>query len=556
MPSFPVTATDTGLTVSDAVASLRARTITGTGLTVSDSARKTTLSALTDTGLSLGEVVTPGLHVAVLVDNGLQNGPPGSASSILDRFNRANESPLSGGGNWGHSFTVVQTLNLVSNQVVSNGIPGQMNWVADGAQGDCEAYCTITQLPLGATGVVGVVCRQLVSSPTGEAAYFAYLTTSGVVVVGFWDFSGFANSFAVYTLSPAAQVGDKIALQIKGDNNTGNPVTLKTWYQSASGGGWRLLGTTLSPFFTLNNGYIGLRIGSTTAGAADDFGGGPLGPGVSDSIAAKKINGRVIADTGLSVTDSIRVARRLVEQGLSLSESIRKTVVKPGLTDVGLTLTDSLGQILLTDTGLSFSETLRVVRIRLLSATGATITDTFAKTARKVLSDVGIAAPFTSSLVTRKNGGNASVNLASVGLALSVSLAPARRYFRAIPNTLVIPDRGATITDAIRRTVTPPQPPPRRIKAAFSFDTAGLTVNFTDLSTPGPSGPIVAWFWTFGDGATSTAQNPSHTYAGSGTYSVSLTVTGTGPDGLAHVSHLVSPFVPAAAGFHIDAVLV
>lgn len=61
--------------------------------------------------------------------------------------------------------------------------------------------------------------------------------------------------------------------------------------------------------------------------------------------------------------------------------------------------------------------------------------------------------------------------------------------------------------------------------------TAPLVVAFTDLSTPGPSGPITAWAWDFGDGATSTLQNPTHTYVAAGTYTVSLTVTGTTPDG-------------------------
>ncbi len=35
----------------------------------------------------------------------------------------------------------------------------------------------------------------------------------------------------------------------------------------------------------------------------------------------------------------------------------------------------------------------------------------------------------------------------------------------------------------------------------------------------------LTWFWNFGDGATSTQQNPSHTYADTGRYSVSLKVT-------------------------------
>ncbi len=35
----------------------------------------------------------------------------------------------------------------------------------------------------------------------------------------------------------------------------------------------------------------------------------------------------------------------------------------------------------------------------------------------------------------------------------------------------------------------------------------------------------VSWFWEFGDGKTSTLQNPTHTYANPGSYSVSLTIT-------------------------------
>lgn len=60
--------------------------------------------------------------------------------------------------------------------------------------------------------------------------------------------------------------------------------------------------------------------------------------------------------------------------------------------------------------------------------------------------------------------------------------------------------------------------------AAFSFTTNGLTANFSDASTD-PDGTVVAWSWNFGDGSTSTQQNPSHTYTAGGTYNVTLTVT-------------------------------
>lgn len=62
--------------------------------------------------------------------------------------------------------------------------------------------------------------------------------------------------------------------------------------------------------------------------------------------------------------------------------------------------------------------------------------------------------------------------------------------------------------------------------AAFNADTVTgcipLNVDFVDLSTTLSS--IVSWFWDFGDGNTSTAQNPSHTYTSEGIYDVSLVV--------------------------------
>ena len=48
-----------------------------------------------------------------------------------------------------------------------------------------------------------------------------------------------------------------------------------------------------------------------------------------------------------------------------------------------------------------------------------------------------------------------------------------------------------------------------------------LTVTFTDVSTGDPS----SWHWDFGDGSTSTEQNPSHTYLKTGTFTVKLSVT-------------------------------
>lgn len=60
--------------------------------------------------------------------------------------------------------------------------------------------------------------------------------------------------------------------------------------------------------------------------------------------------------------------------------------------------------------------------------------------------------------------------------------------------------------------------------ANFTYSASGLAANFSDTSTDS-DGSIAAWSWNFGDGAGSAIQNPSHTYAAAGTYTVSLTVT-------------------------------
>jgi subtilisin-like proprotein convertase family protein/PKD repeat protein len=56
--------------------------------------------------------------------------------------------------------------------------------------------------------------------------------------------------------------------------------------------------------------------------------------------------------------------------------------------------------------------------------------------------------------------------------------------------------------------------------AAFNWFASGSVVQFTNQSTNGTS-----YAWDFGDGSTSTDQNPVHTYAAGGTYTVTLVVT-------------------------------
>jgi PKD repeat protein len=73
--------------------------------------------------------------------------------------------------------------------------------------------------------------------------------------------------------------------------------------------------------------------------------------------------------------------------------------------------------------------------------------------------------------------------------------------------------------------------------------TAPLTVNFASTST----GSIATYAWSFGDGTTSSAQNPSKVYSTSGSFTVSLTVTGSGGSHTATQTNFIAVSAPNAA---------
>ncbi|NQZ11372.1 MAG: PKD domain-containing protein [Algicola sp.] len=60
--------------------------------------------------------------------------------------------------------------------------------------------------------------------------------------------------------------------------------------------------------------------------------------------------------------------------------------------------------------------------------------------------------------------------------------------------------------------------------ASFGWTASGLSTTFTDSSTDN-DGTVSTWVWDFGDGATSSEQNPAYQYAVAGDYQITLTVT-------------------------------
>lgn len=87
-------------------------------------------------------------------------------------------------------------------------------------------------------------------------------------------------------------------------------------------------------------------------------------------------------------------------------------------------------------------------------------------------------------------------------------------------NLTVTSDRGCSRSTTFNAVVHRlPQPSFQPIDACYAPNRS-----FTNTSTIG-TGSIVSWSWDFGDGGTSTAQSPTHTYPTFGQYDVQLTAT-------------------------------
>lgn len=83
--------------------------------------------------------------------------------------------------------------------------------------------------------------------------------------------------------------------------------------------------------------------------------------------------------------------------------------------------------------------------------------------------------------------------------------------------------------------------PVANFTASTTTGTAPLAMNFTSTST----GSITSYAWTFGDGTNSTSQNPIKTYSTAGSYTVALTVTGSGGSNTKSVSNYITVTAPA-----------
>jgi PKD repeat protein len=98
--------------------------------------------------------------------------------------------------------------------------------------------------------------------------------------------------------------------------------------------------------------------------------------------------------------------------------------------------------------------------------------------------------------------------------------APPGHYLLFLVNGNGVPSVGKIVKVSA---VSEPSPSPTTApSASFLAGCGGLNCNFADRSTD-PDGNVSEWQWSFGDGETSSARDPSHAYQSGGTYTVRLT---------------------------------
>jgi peptidoglycan/xylan/chitin deacetylase (PgdA/CDA1 family) len=179
---------------------------------------------------------------------------------ILDGFNRANENPLSGGGNW--SALSSGGAQLLNNAVASSGGTSTSGW-KDSYTGDVEARATV----LISTDNAGLMAAATLNG-LGQLSGYIWQWQGANSPATFALYREDANTFTTlatfdgFSLDP----GDQLALRVIGNVVQGWVYHVGTWQQVAS-----------ATDTTYRTGKIGVRPRGTTP-IIDDFGGGAVQP--------------------------------------------------------------------------------------------------------------------------------------------------------------------------------------------------------------------------------------------------------------------------------------
>jgi hypothetical protein len=185
---------------------------------------------------------------------------------VLDNFNRANENPLSGGGNWSGSpwDSGTATLPKLQSNAVEDATASYIasSWWTAISAADVEVYVDM----LGVTSAYNVLvgCRITGSNPTANCYRGGYFP--GIPAMRIHKLISGAVTQVQSLSPPVFSVGDSVGLSVIG-------TTLTLHYQHSAV--WTDM-TPITDSSVTGAGFIGLSVyhNLTTGTTADNFGGG------------------------------------------------------------------------------------------------------------------------------------------------------------------------------------------------------------------------------------------------------------------------------------------
>jgi len=305
-----------------------------------------------------------------------------------------------------------------------------------------------------------------------------------------------------------------------GSNDTGN------WYNDGNGHGTHVAGT-IAAIGGNSQGVVGVnpsgKLGLHIVKVFDDSGSWAYGSDLIQAVAQCKAAGATVISMSLGGGGSSTAEQAAFDNAYAsgilniaaAGNDGNSTMSYPASYSsvMSVAAVDSSGSVA------SFSQYNSQVEI---AAPGVGVNSTYNNGGYKSLSGTSMATPHVSGVAALVWGNNPDCTVQELRDGLNASAQDKGSSGR--DNYYGYGIVKAKDADNHLKSVCGGTPPPNYApNANYSSTVNGLTASFTDQSTD-DSG-VTSHSWTFGDGATSSATNPSHTYAADGTYTVTLTVS-------------------------------
>ena len=204
---------------------------------------------------------------------------PSPSLSVLDDFNRANESPLSGGGNWSTPTTSGDpNLDLSSNKVIHATAAGSTTaawWTPEQFTRPLDVFCTVGS-DQSNIGVDYCVQQPGTATPDGYryGTHPSFASEQGrAIKLHRFDNDVFTELLVANGWGVEAKTGDQLGVRLLADG------THLLFYKPV-GGEWQMVDSVSDTAYT--SGYCGVMVGLQAAGmSVDDFGAGAFVTGVT-----------------------------------------------------------------------------------------------------------------------------------------------------------------------------------------------------------------------------------------------------------------------------------